>query len=364
MSFKGKCAIAGLGMTKLGQVYDNDGMGFAIEAVSLALDDAGLKPAELDGLLVQPGVAWREAAGGLSWMANTEMQEIMGLRDLRLIATMNLGGATAGAMVAYAAQSIAAGMANAVACVFADNPLKAPQPGVDSRTGAAYGQAFGINASVGLFGAPAAYGMVAKRHMELYGTTSEHFGAVAVAQRKWANMNPVAHFRDKPLTMEDYLASRWICEPFRLLDCCLVSNGGICVIVTSAERARDLRKPPVYILGAGQGHPGGDPVDRLRLRRGPGQRGGVQDGRNRAQGHQLGPALRLLHLYRPGDAGGLRLLSQGRGGTIRCRRTHRPWRLAAGQHRRRRVERLLPVGHDAAFRSGHSDARRGRRNGR
>jgi acetyl-CoA acetyltransferase len=263
MSFKGKCAIAGLGMTNLGQVYDNDGMGFAIEAVKLALDDAGLKPAELDGLLVQPGVAWREAAGGLSWMANTEMQEIMGLRDLRLIATMNLGGATAGAMVAYAAQSIAAGMANAVACVFADNPLKAPQPGVDTRTGAAYGQAFGINASVGLFGAPAAYGMVAKRHMELYGTTSEHFGAVAIAQRKWANMNPVAHFRDKPLNMEDYLASRWICEPFRLLDCCLVSNGGICVIVTSAERARDLRKPPVYILGAGQGHPGGDPVDRL-----------------------------------------------------------------------------------------------------
>src|SRR5579875_3146136 len=126
MSFKGKCAIAGLGMTPMGQVYDFDGMGFAIEAVRLALEDAGLKPADLDGLLVQPGVAWRESAGGLSWMANTEMQELMGLRDLRLIATMNLGGATAGAMVAYAAQSIANGMANAVACVFADNPLEPP----------------------------------------------------------------------------------------------------------------------------------------------------------------------------------------------------------------------------------------------
>lgn len=263
MSLKGKCAIAGLGMTKLGRVYDNDGMGFAVEAVRLALEDAGLKPSELDGLLVQPGVAWRESAGGLSWMANTEMQEIMGLRDLRLIATMNLGGATAGAMVAYAAQSIAAGMANAVACVFADNPLKPPQPGVDSSTGAAYGQAFGINASYGFFGAVAGYGMVAKRHMELYGTTSEHFGAVAVAQRKWANLNPTAYFYNAPLTMEDYFNSRWISEPFRLLDCCLVSNGGICVIVTSAERARDLKKPPVYILGAGQGHPGGDPVDRL-----------------------------------------------------------------------------------------------------
>ncbi len=263
MSFKGKCAIAGLGMTKLNRVYDYDGMGFAVEAIRAALDDSGLKPAELDGLLIQPGVAWRTAEPATSWMANTELQEIMGLRDLRLIASMNLGGATAGAMVAYAAQCVAAGMANAVACVFADDPLKPPEPGVDSRTGAAYGQAFGINASYGFFGAVAGYGMVAKRHMELYGTTSEQFGAVAVAQRKWANMNPAAYFYNAPLTIEDYFNSRWISEPFRLLDCCLVSNGGICVIVTSAERARDLKKPPVYILGAGQGHPGGDPVDRL-----------------------------------------------------------------------------------------------------
>jgi len=263
MSFKGKCAIAGLGMTKLNRVYDYDGIGFAVEAIRSALDDSGLKPSELDGLLVQPGVAWRTAEPATSWMANTELQEIMGLRDLRLIASMNLGGATAGAMVAYAAQCVAAGMANAVACVFADDPLKPPEPGVDSRTGAAYGQAFGINASYGFFGAVAGYGMVAKRHMELYGTTSEQFGAVAVAQRKWANMNPAAYFYNAPLTIEDYFNSRWISEPFRLLDCCLVSNGGICVIVTSAERARDLKKPPVYILGAGQGHPGGDPVDRL-----------------------------------------------------------------------------------------------------
>jgi acetyl-CoA acetyltransferase len=238
-------------------------MGFSVEAIRSALDDSGLKPAELDGLLIQPGVAWRTAEPATSWMANTELQEIMGLRDLRLIASMNLGGATAGAMVAYAAQCVAAGMANAVACVFADDPLKPPEPGVDSRTGAAYGQAFGINASYGFFGAVAGYGMVAKRHMELYGTTSEQFGAVAVAQRKWANMNPAAYFYNAPLTIEDYFNSRWISEPFRLLDCCLVSNGGICVIVTAAERARDLKKPPVYILGAGQGHPGGDPVDRL-----------------------------------------------------------------------------------------------------
>ena len=336
-------------------------MGFAVEAIRSALDDAGLKPAELDGLLVQPGVAWRTAEPATSWMANTELQEIMGLRDLRLIASMNLGGATAGAMVAYAAQCVAAGMANAVACVFADDPLKPPEPGVDSRTGAAYGQAFGINASYGFFGAVAGYGMVAKRHMELYGTTSEQFGAVAVAQRKWANMNPAAYFYNAPLTIEDYFNSRWISEPFRLLDCCLVSNGGICVIVTSAERARDLKKPPVYILGAGQGHPGGDPVDRLASGAGLAKEVAFKMAGIALVGRQPGRAVRLLHLYRDRDPGRLRLLSQGRGRAVRRRRTYRTRRLAPGQHRRRPVKRLLSVGHDAAVRSGYPGPGRGRR---
>ena len=115
------------GNDQTGQVYDNDGMGFAIEAVRLALDDAGLKPSELDGLLVQPGVAWRKPKAVIVGWPTPRCRRSWGCGILRLIATMNLGGATAGAMVAYAAQSVAAGMANAVACVFADNPLKAPR---------------------------------------------------------------------------------------------------------------------------------------------------------------------------------------------------------------------------------------------
>ncbi|MGH7813340.1 MAG: thiolase family protein, partial [Candidatus Binataceae bacterium] len=232
--------------------------GFVVDAVKLALDDAGLKKSDLDGLLVNPGIAWTNTA-----MASVVMQQVMGLRDLRLTATMGLGGATAGAMIMHAAQSIAAGMANVVACVFADYPLKPPSPEKRSGSAGAYGFARGLDAAYGQFGINAQYAFVARRHMSRYGTTNEQLGEIAVAQRKWANLNPAAQFYETPMTMADYHASRWIVEPFHLFDCCLVSNGGLCVIVTSAERAKSLKHPPVYILGMGQGHPGGDPMDTL-----------------------------------------------------------------------------------------------------
>jgi acetyl-CoA acetyltransferase len=99
------------------------------------------------------------------------------------------------------------------------------------------------------------YAMAARRHMQKFGTTSEQLGAVAVAERAWASRNPIAQMRD-PITIADHQQSRWIAEPLRLLDCCLVSNGGVAVVVTSAARARNLAQPPVYLLGWGQGHPG------------------------------------------------------------------------------------------------------------
>jgi len=264
MDLRAKCAIAGLGQTRMGKNYDHpNAMGFAIEAISLALDDAGLKREDLDGLLVNPGVTWAD-----NTMASFSLQQAMGLRDLRLSATMGLGGATAGAMIMHAAQSIAVGMANTVACVFADAPLKPPVPkdakgGGGGGSAAAYGFARGLNAAYGQFGVNAHYAFVARRHMDLYGTTQDHLGAIAVEQRKWAVRNPEAQFHDIPMTMEDYHSSRWVVEPFHLYDCCLVSNGGCAVIVTSAERAKGLKKPPVYLLGMGQGHPGGDPMDTL-----------------------------------------------------------------------------------------------------
>ena len=245
----GKCAIAGLGVTGMGRIYGRDAADFAAEAIKLALADAGLKKEELDGLLINSGVS-----PGL----DLSLQNILGLRDLKLLNHMNAWGSTAGAMVQFAAMAVHAGMANVVACVFADAPL------TPSRSaGEAYGahvDATGMASllpAYGYYGINVGYALAARRHMHLYGTTSRQLGAIAVAQRAWAVMNPLAQMR-KPMTIEDHQNSRFIVEPLRLLDCCLVSNGGVAVIVTSAERAKSLTQPPVYILGMGQGHPGAD----------------------------------------------------------------------------------------------------------
>jgi acetyl-CoA acetyltransferase len=144
-----------------------------------------------------------------------------------------------------------------VVCVFADAPLT---PGTSA--GAAYGGSgrtlegmASLGAYYGFFGANTGYALAARRHMGLYGTTHDQLGAVAVSTRAWATKNPRAMMRE-PMTLEDYHASRWIVEPFHLLDCTLVTNGAIAVVVTSAERARELAQPPVYVTGMGQGHPG------------------------------------------------------------------------------------------------------------
>jgi acetyl-CoA acetyltransferase len=256
---RGAAAIAGLGITPQGKVYGDNAVGFAVEAVRLALADAGLARDDLDGLLLNPGLTWGDLG-----MGSFQLQQALGLRDLRLSATMNLGGGTAGAMIQHAAQAIASGLCNAVACVFSDAPLKPPKPkGERVSTGAMYAFARGWEAAHGFFGVNPMYALVAQRHMHLYGTTNDHLGQIAVAQRAWANRNPAAQMHDRPLTMAEYHASKWIVEPFHLFDCCLVSNGGLAVIVTSAERARDLARPPVYLLGMGQGHPGGDPAETL-----------------------------------------------------------------------------------------------------
>jgi acetyl-CoA acetyltransferase len=241
-------AIAGLGMTALGKVYGRGPRRLAAEAVRAAAADAGLSLTDLDGLIVAPGLS---GAPGL------EVARTLGLRDLRLLLQLNSFGASAGAMVAHAASMIMAGSATAVACVFADAPLRPERP-----AGAAYHRDApewhgldGLRAAQGFRSVTAYYALAARRHMARYGTTSEQFGAVAVATRAWAAGNPLAAMRE-PISLRDHQESRWVVEPLHLLDCCLVSNGGIAVIVTSAERARDLARPPVYVWGWGQGHPG------------------------------------------------------------------------------------------------------------
>jgi len=242
-----QAAIVGLGMTELGRVYGRTTTQFAAQAVRTALDDAGIKKEEVDGLLVNSGVT-----RGI----DVRLQDQLGLHPLRLLNQMNAMGATAATMVQHAVMAVEKGIANVVVCVFADAPLVPRGTATD-----AYGQARGgvgiegLGAVYGMTGAPPMYAMAARRHMELYGTTNDHLGAVAVTQRRWATMNPAAQMRE-PLTLEEYHSSRWIAEPFHLYDCCLVSNGAIAVVVAGIDRAADGAQPPVRVIGYGQGHPG------------------------------------------------------------------------------------------------------------
>jgi acetyl-CoA acetyltransferase len=240
--------ICGLGMTDLGKVYGPTAARFAADAVRLAAADAGLALSDLDGLLVSSGV---------SHGVQLDLQLDLGLHDLALLSEMQAYGSTAGAMVQVASMAVLSGMATAVACVWADAPL---QQGTSSA--AAYGAAAraqsgwrGLPAAAGITSANQRYALAVRRHMERFGTTSGQLGAIAVAQRDWAVLNPLAQLRT-PITIKDYHASRWIAEPLHLLDCCLVSNGGIAVIVTSADRGHGLRQPPVYVRGWAQAHPG------------------------------------------------------------------------------------------------------------
>src|SRR6185503_6945738 len=173
------------GLTPQGKVFDRGTVGFAVEAVRLALADAGLEKTALDGLLVNPGMAWRNPM-----MASATLQGALGLENLGLSVSMNAGGATAGAMVQHACEAIEAGLASTVACVFSDAPLKQPRAGGRKESsGTAFSMARGWDAAYGYFGVNARYAMVAQRHMAVYGTTQDQLGAVAVAQRRWAAHN-------------------------------------------------------------------------------------------------------------------------------------------------------------------------------
>lgn len=240
--------IVGLGMTEIGKVYGRSGQQFAAEASRRAVADAGMALADVDGLLVSGGASNDVALG---------LQVDLNLRDLKVLSMMQSFGSTAGAMVQFASMAVQSGTAEVVVCAFGDSPLTEGKGAGDvysakNRTPSGW---TGLQRSTGAATPNMLYSLAARRHMLTYGTTSEQFAAVAVAQRQWAVLNPFAQMR-KPITVEDHQNSRIISDPFHLFDCCLVSNGGVAVVVTTAERAADLRQPPVDVLGWAQCHPG------------------------------------------------------------------------------------------------------------
>ena len=241
-----KYCIAGIGESALGHVPQQTSLGLTIQAALRALADVGLTPGEVDGCLSKP--PYQEP----TFLFSDYLAATLGLR-LRYGHDLHAGGCTPIMALADAVRAIEAGLCHTVLIAFGENMAtqsKTPRP----THGKLHWGYEDWEEPFGLIAPPAGYALAAKRHMHRYGTQPEHFGAIAVAQRQHAILNEGAQMR-KPLTLEDYLRSPWIVEPFRLPDCSLVSDYGGAFVVTTTERAADLRQKPVAILGYGESHP-------------------------------------------------------------------------------------------------------------
>jgi acetyl-CoA acetyltransferase len=236
-----RAVIAGVGHTAFGNLPDSTAWGLETEAAAHAVGDAGLHPSDVDGLLTDPGPVQGVLDGITPHFLRLGAQ--LGL-DPDYTGSEILGGAGSVAIVERAALAVEAGLCTACLCVYGDSAL--------SSAGAyAYGR--GDEATFGFFGAVGLHALAAQRHIHLYGTRSEHLGEVAVAARAHAARTPHAQKR-RAITLDEYLASDPVVEPLRRLDCCLVSDGAAAVLVTTEERAANLRGVAVRILGHAQAH--------------------------------------------------------------------------------------------------------------
>jgi acetyl-CoA acetyltransferase len=243
----GRAAIAGVGATEFSKDSGRSELRLAAECVRAAIEDAGLRPSDVDGLVTFT----------MDTNAEIAVAREVGIPELRFFDQIGYGGGAAAATVQHAAMAVATGVADVVVCYRAFNERSGHRFGQFSTELAARPTSAGVDASwsypMGL-GTPAAnVAMVARRYMHAFGATSEDFGRVAVADRRHAATNPNAFFYGKPITLVDHQASRWIAEPLHLLDCCQESDGGVALVVTSAERARDLQHRPAIVTGAAQG---------------------------------------------------------------------------------------------------------------
>ncbi|HEX4540430.1 MAG TPA: lipid-transfer protein [Acidimicrobiales bacterium] len=242
-----KAAIVGIGATEFSKDSGRSEMRLAVEATAAALDDAGIDPAQVDGMVTFT----------MDGNPEIEIARNLGIGALTFFSRIHHGGGAACATVEQAAMAVATGVADVVVCYRAFNERSGRRfgAGVQDRPPMPTAESahFSWYAPFGLLTPAQWVAMFATRYMHEYGATSEDFGRVAVADRRHAASNPAAWFYEQPITLEDHQRSRWIVEPLHLLDCCQESDGAQALVVTSRERATDLRQPPAIIRAAAQG---------------------------------------------------------------------------------------------------------------
>ncbi|MFJ5836339.1 lipid-transfer protein [Streptomyces shenzhenensis] len=241
----GRAAVVGVGATEFSKDSGRSELRLAVEAVRAALDDAGLTPGDVDGLVTFT----------MDTSPEITLAQACGMGELSFFSRVHYGGGAACATVQQAALAVATGVAEVVVCYRAFNERSGRRfgSGVQHREPSAEGVALGWALPFGLLTPASWVAMAAQRYLHAHGLTPEAFGHVAVVDRRYAATNPAAYFHGRPITLADHAASRWIVEPLRLLDCCQETDGGQALVVTSVERARDLPQTPAVIAAAAQG---------------------------------------------------------------------------------------------------------------
>ena len=249
---RGEVAIVGYGRTPYSRAKPGEPVltvdDYIAWAAELALQKAGMAKSDFDGQGL--GVSHAEVAHTVNWSAATA--ENLGISPQVLIRA-DQGGASAAAMLIRAAAMIRAGIVDRVLVVGADTPLNMPSvaPGLPLSPERTRGVYWDFQGPFGVMGATAQFALVLTRYMHQYPLEFAQLGKIAVTNRFHASLHPGAIYR-KPFTLDEYLASRVLSDPIRLLDCVPIVNGGLAYIVTSAETARTITDRPVYLLGCGE----------------------------------------------------------------------------------------------------------------
>jgi len=243
-SLRDRAAIVGIGQTEFSKESGRSELQLACESTRAALDDAGLSPRDVDGLVTF----------SMDSSDEIEVARNLGIPELSLFTRIPYGGGAACGVVMQAAMAIATGAADVIVCYRAFNErsgMRFGGPGMASATLPPFLDMYG---PYGLLTPASWVALHARRYMHEYGVTNEDFGRISVVDRKHAATNPAAWFYQRPITLAEHQQSRWIVEPvLRLLDCCQESDGGVALVVTTPERARDLRQAPAMIVAAAQG---------------------------------------------------------------------------------------------------------------